>query len=122
MLENWKKFYFNLPMLLNRELENRFQKLIKNSNQFYEDFINGNLATKKLEEFQPYIYEFEKLENSVKEFYDNYKDNKYICDKKVINWIKMKNKSNLRNKIINNNGFVSNDIAKEIYCIDFMMI
>lgn len=120
MLENWKSFYFNLPMLLNRDIENRFQKLIKNSNQFYEDFINGNIAIKKLEEFKFYIYEFEKLENSAKEFYDNYKDNKYICDKKVINWIKMKNKSNLRNKIINNNGFVSNDIAKEIYCIDFI--
>lgn len=120
MLENWKMFYFDIPMLLNRDLDNRFAKLIKNSNKFYEEFINGNIAIKKLEEFQSYIYEFEKLENEVNEFCENYKDNKYICDKRVINWIKMKNKNNLKNKIINNNGLVSNDTAKEIYCIDFI--
>mgnify|MGYP001038742258 CR=1 FL=1 len=120
MLENWKMFYFDIPMLLNRDLDNRFAKLIKNSNKFYEEFINGNIAIKKLEEFQSYIYEFEKLENEVNEFCENYKDNKYICDKRVINWIKMKNKNNLKNKIINNNGLISKETAKVIYCIDFI--
>lgn len=58
-----------------------------------------------------------KLESE--KFYQRYKDNKYICDKTIISWIKQ-NKSSIYKKIIDNGGIISKEIAKEVACIHFI--
>lgn len=120
MIESWKNFYLEFPILLGSYLDSRFVKLIKDSQVFYDNFINCKLPLKDLDEFQKFILEFERLEKDAYEFYLANKDSKYICDKEIINWLKLKNKTYLRNKILKNNGLISNEIAKEMNCISFL--
>lgn len=120
LMESWRRYYIEFPALLPKYIDDNFNKLFKDSMDFYNNFINDKIALKRLDEFNIYIEEFHKMKNESELFYSLNKNNKFLCDRKIIEWLNNKNYRNLRQQIINNDGLINKDIAKNIYTIHFI--
>lgn len=122
MINSWKNFYSSFPILLNEELNSKFTNLLKDSDAFYNDFINGKILQKDAYNFKNYIDEFNLLKKEANYFLDEKKDNIYICDRKIVNWISqnIKDKEKLIDIIRKNDGLIDENTSKYIYSIDFI--
>lgn len=120
-IQFWRTFYIEFPILLPKHFYDSFTNLYINSKDFYDKFIDSKLNLCDIEIFNTYIYEFSMLKSNAEQFYSNNKLNRYICDIPIIQWIdRQKNSKYIKDKIMINNGFINNSIAKEIYNLDFI--
>lgn len=122
MLNAWKGYYSSFPILLNGYLNSDFINLLKDSDKFYNDFIDGKIPHKDVKCFQNYINTFNKLRKEANYFLERNKQNIYVCDTKIENWINKNviQKDKLIENIRKNDGIIDENISKNIYSIDFI--
>ena len=122
LLKTWKSFHANFPIILPKRINDKMITLLKDSESFYNSFINNLKNNNNVNKFSNYIDTFEKLKKESNNFYNKYKDNPYTCNSILIRWLNLKssNSSNLKQRIINNNGIIDIPVAKELFCIDFV--
>lgn len=121
-LNDWKNCYSSFPILLNEDLNFRFINLLKDSDKFYNDFIDGKILYKDINLFQNYINEFNKLKKEVDYFLEKNEQNIYVCDTNIKNWINknVRYKDELIDSIRKNNAIIDENTSKYIYSIDFI--
>lgn len=120
LMESWRKYYIEFPVLLPKYIDDGFNNVFKDSMEFYNNFINDKIVLKRLDEFSGYIDRFNNLKNESYSFYSLNKSNNLLCDRKIIEWLNIKDYRNLRQQIINNDGLINKDIARSIYSIHFI--
>ncbi|MDU1540833.1 MAG: hypothetical protein E6902_14615 [Paeniclostridium sordellii] len=123
LLDSFKLFYTEFPIILPSSLDTAIVNLLKNSEQFYNLFINGKIKYKNVSEFDKFIEQFNYLKTKSNKFFNDNKSNKFICDKRIIQWIDKTYpfyKNEIKDKIRDNNGFISKSQANKIYCYNFL--
>lgn len=121
IIQSWRTFYLNFPIILPKYFEDQFTQLYLKSNKFYEDFLNEKIKLSNIDIFDTYIKDFSTLKKLAEKFFNDNKSNKYICDSVILKWInQQKNSTYLKNKIMLNGGFINNAISKHIYNLDFI--
>ena len=122
LLKTWKSFHANFPIILPKSINDKMVTLLKDSESFYNSFIYNLKSNNNVDKFSNYIDTFEKLKKESNNFYNKYKDNPYTCSSTLMKWLNVKSRNSikLKQRIINNNGIIDIQVAKELFCIDFI--
>ncbi|MEF9991281.1 MAG: hypothetical protein RR835_02255 [Peptostreptococcaceae bacterium] len=119
----FKSFYSEFPIILPYSLDNAIVNLLKDSENFYNLFINGKIKYEDVSKFDKFLEQFNYLKTKSDEFLNKNKSNKFICDKSITKWIDKTYpfyKNEIKNKIKDNNGYIPKSQANKIYSYNFL--
>ncbi|MCL2704086.1 MAG: hypothetical protein FWE91_10835 [Defluviitaleaceae bacterium] len=123
-LREWYRLLNDNPIVLPGNLETDTRILINDSNDLYEDYINGKqmgIAIIKIKEFVPKILNcFE----SITSFNNKNQNKPYICTRELKRWITQiyGESPDVLDIIKGNNGFICNATIKYIHNMAFVQL
>lgn len=122
LLDTYKIFYRDFPIILPISIDKKLVDLLKNSEKFYEDFIHGRMKDKEASKLGNLILEFENVKIKAQDFYNKHCNNLFLCDSNITRWIESncKNYNDIKRSIKMNGGIINRYIAQSIYCFDFI--
>ncbi|WP_283697383.1 hypothetical protein [Clostridium perfringens] len=115
-IEEYNKFDISFPI----EFDTEFEKIIKDSKKYYNDFKKGKIPESKLKEFQIYKNDFDHLKRKCKKFVSENKNNKFICTKEIENELRDKKLYSTLKDIKSNNSLLKDWHIKYIENIKFI--
>lgn len=121
IIDRWENFYNSFDIVFPIDIENKWNKLNKGAKKFYKDYRTGKIPKEDLEKFNYYIIDFNSLKKSILEFYDNNKENKFICTKKIEEELSKEGFNNTLNDIKCGGGVLKEWHIKYIGDTDFIM-
>lgn len=119
IFDNWKSKYNKFGIIFPKNYDDDFSNILKKSRGIYNSYINGRIDDARLKSFEICINDFNYRYKKCKKFYNDNKNNKYICTKEIANLL---NNNELKTTLtyIQEKGKITKDIARNIYHIDFV--
>lgn len=92
--KDWELKYNSYDIEFPNDFDKEFALLMKNSRKYYRDFINGNIDESEVIKFKNCIQDSEYFFDKVSKFYNDNRNNKYICTKEIGDLYKRLNYNN----------------------------
>lgn len=115
----WRNKYEKFNILFPKEYDIKFTGILKKSKHIYNSYINGKISEKQVENFKKWIDEFNYLYKKCEKFYNDYKDDKYICTRRIAKFL-LKNGLEKTLEYIQRSGRIKKEIAKYVCHSDFV--
>lgn len=118
--KEWKAKYNEFNIIFPKEIDDEFKGILKRSKNIYYDYINGKTTEKDAIRFKNTTKEFNYLyERKCKEFYNENKNNRNVCTKKIAETLKKNNLDRIL-KQIKNDGIIKIEFFKYIWEMEFV--
>lgn len=120
VISDWKQRYNNFEIIFPKDYDEEFNNIVSKGRKIYKGYINGVLNDDKVKGFKKCIDDFNYLyERKCLKFYEDNKNDKYICTKKMVALLE---NDGLHTTLsyIKNDGKIREDLAKYVYHSDFV--
>ena len=121
-LDEWRRYYINLELLMPEEIDTRFKKLILESNNFYTDYIDGKYKNSDIDRLRDWYSEFSDLMVQSKRFIADNKNDRFVVTKKTGDWLTKQNLNGIRMQIIKDGAKVNRYTIKYIGTSSFVIL
>lgn len=115
----WQNKYNEFDISFPSEYDKKFKNILKNGRHIYNLYINGRINKNEIENFKNWIGEFNYFYNKCEKFYNDNKNDKYICSKQIEKFL-LNKELKITVEHIKRNGKITKDIAKYVYHPDFI--
>ncbi|WP_454053955.1 hypothetical protein [Clostridium sp. Marseille-Q7071] len=118
--EIWQEYYNELPIIMPKKIHTGFIKLLRDSKEFYNNYIEGKKLKKELNDFSKYIYDYNTLATKIDIIINSNKSKEFICTKSIKDWLLSNNLNGVIELIINDDGYITIKSVRYIYYFPFL--
>lgn len=83
IIDNWKWQYEDFPIEFPSSFDAEFQRIYNQAKNFYNKYINSEIPENKLDNFERHITDANYFLQKCRNFYEENKQNKFICTKNI---------------------------------------
>lgn len=116
----WQEYYNNLPIIMPRKIHTEFMKLLHDSKEFYNNYIDGKTLKKELNNFSKYICDYDSLVTKIDIIINSNKNKEFICVKSIKDWLLSNNLNGVIELIIDEDGYITMKSIRYIYYFPFL--
>lgn len=120
IFQMWKVKYDGFMIEFPSDYDKEFRKIKNNANRIYDGYIKGNLKYEDIKSFQIYIDDFNYFYKKCEKFYEENRNNKYICTKEIAKLLKKKQLNTTLDIIKGGNCSIPKGLAKSISEVGFI--
>src|SRR5690606_3616996 len=122
IIDNWKSFIDNLPIMIPYDLEKRYTILGQEAKKIYNDFLEIKIGENKIEDLKGILTKRTKLVNNINKYVEENINNKFIATKSIIQWLKKNNLDLAIQMLREDNAHIKWRTAPRIKEIGFMKL
>lgn len=119
ILTEWKNNYDSFNIEFPKDYDDEFNNIMKKSRRMYTDYINGKIDNGEIKRFAAYQTDFDYFYKKCMSYYDENRNDKYVCTKKIATFLEEKNLKWVLTRI-KESGKIKNAYTKYIYHVDFI--
>lgn len=116
-VEDWNNKLNYYEILIPKSLEEEYLSLGEKFRQLFDEYLSNNETS--YENFEEIFKKKNKILGIINEYVQNNKDEKWVVNKIIVDWLRRNNKHNVIEKL-KETGYITSKIAEEIEEVSFL--